>query len=188
MYQIGSTIVSRDILEKHFVCDLNKCKGNCCIYGESGAPLEDDEIPILQEIFPKIKPYMTAEGIAIVEQIGVYDIDFDNDKVTPLIGNSEDCAYSISEKGIVFCAIERAFMNREISFRKPISCHLYPIRITKYKAFEAVNFHNWKICEDAHKLGKKTGTPLYIFLKEPLIRKYGNDWYQQLSEANFKMF
>ena len=183
MVQIGSTIISPDIFEKRFVCNPAKCKGMCCVYGESGAPLGDDEIPVLREIYPKVKPYMTAAGIAAVEQQGVYVTDFDNDKVTPLIGNSEDCAYSCTEKDVVYCAIEKAFISGETGFRKPVSCHLYPIRITKYSAFEAVNYHPWNICNDALKLGEKKGTPLYVFLKEPLIRKYGAEWYEELCIA-----
>ena len=180
MIQIGQAIVSLDIFEKHFVCDLARCKGMCCVYGQSGAPLEDNEIDVLKEIYPKVKQYMTLAGIAVVEQQGVYDTDWDYDKVTPLIGNSEDCAYSYKEKGIVYCAIEKAFTNSEIDFRKPVSCHLYPIRITKYNDFEAVNYHQWDICRNS---GEKTGTPLYVLLKEPLIRKYGDKWYEELCIA-----
>ena len=183
MVQIGPAIVSLDILEQQFVCNLAKCKGMCCVYGESGAPLEENEVAILQEVYVKVKPYMTSAGIAVVEQQGVYDTDIDNDKVTPLLGESEDCVYACSEKGVVYCAIEKAFMNGDISFRKPVSCHLYPIRITKYNDFDAVNYHQWSICNDAIQLGEKTETPLYIFLKEPLIRKYGAEWHEQLCVA-----
>ncbi len=179
MIQIDRTIVSLDIIEKQFVCDLSKCKGMCCVYGQSGAPLEDQEIPILEEIYPHVKPYMTQEGIAVVEESGVYVTDFDDDKVTPLVG-VEDCVYACSENGVIYCAIEKAYLHHEINFRKPISCHLYPIRITKYSDFEAINYHQWDICHGALRLGKQTGTPLYVFLKEPLIRKYGSEWYEQL--------
>ena len=187
MIQIGGAIVSLDIFEKQFVCNLAKCKGMCCVYGESGAPLEDDEITILQELFPKVKPFMTTAGIAVVELQGVYDTDIDNDKVTPLIGNSEDCVYACKEKNLIYCAIEKAFIHGETEFRKPLSCHLYPIRITKYNDFEAVNYHPWKICIDALRLGKRKTTPLYVFLKEPLIRKYGAEWYEQLCQAAIQL-
>ena len=180
MVQIGTAILSPDIFEKQFVCNPPSCRGMCCVYGQSGAPLEDDEIEVLRAIYPKVKLYMTPAGIAAVEQQGVYITDSDDDKVTPLIGDSEDCAYACTEKGVTYCAIEKAFMNKEIGFRKPLSCHLYPIRITKYKTFEAVNYHQWDVCNEALRLGKKTGTPLYVFLKEPLIRKYGVGWYEQL--------
>ena len=183
MVQIDKAIVSLDIFEKQFVCDLTRCRGMCCVYGQSGAPLDDDEIPILNDIFPKVKPFMTHEGIAIVEKQGVFVTDFDNEKVTPLINNTEDCAFACTEKTTVFCAIEKAYIAGEIQFRKPVSCHLYPIRITKYNDFEAVNYHQWSVCDIALKLGKKLGTPLYVFLKEPLIRKYGAQWYGQLCQA-----
>ena len=185
MIKIGTAIVSLDIFEKYFVCDLAKCKGMCCIYGESGAPLEDDETDILEKIYPKVKRYMTRAGVAVVEKHGVYATDLDYDRVTPLIGNSEDCAYSCKEKDVVYCAIEKAFTNGEIGFRKPVSCHLYPIRITKYNDFEAVNYHHWNVCKNS---GEKTGTPLYIFLKEPLIRKYGSGWYEELCIAAKEKF
>jgi hypothetical protein len=126
---------------------------------------------------------MTPAGIEAVERLGVFDTDFDNDKVTPLIGNSEDCAYAFSRKDIVYCAIEKAFNEGRISFRKPVSCHLYPVRITKYDGFEAVNYHSWDVCRDALKAGKQKAVPLYVFLKEPLLRKYGADWYEQLCRA-----
>ena len=183
MIQIGNAIVSLDIFEKQFVCNLTKCKGMCCVYGDSGAPLEDEEIDILLEVLPKVKPYMTPAGIAAIEQQGVCCTDFDNEKVTPLIGDSEDCAYSCTHDNMVYCAIEKAYIHGEISFRKPVSCHLYPLRITKYDAFEAVNYHTWNICSDALKLGKRKKTSLYIFLKEPLIRKYGAQWYEELCQA-----
>jgi len=187
MLQIGSTIVSLDIIEKKFVCNLAKCKGMCCVYGDSGAPLYDDEIDILKEAYTKVKPYMTREGIEVVERMGVYATDFDNEKVTPLIGDSEECAFSFCEKGVHYCAIEKAFINGETDFRKPVSCHLYPVRITRFTDFEAVNYHQWRICEDANEYGKKKETPIFVFLKEPLIRKFGADWYGKLCRAATKL-
>ncbi|MDR3094084.1 MAG: DUF3109 family protein [Bacteroidales bacterium] len=180
MFQIGNAIVSRDIFEKKFVCDLRKCKGLCCVQGDSGAPLEEEEIAVLEEILPAVKPYMTSEGLAIVEKEGVFVTDSDGDKVTPLVGSKEDCVYSFYRKGCAYCAIEKAYNERKINFQKPVSCHLYPIRITRYTDFEAVNYHQWQICRDALATGEKTGTPLYVFLKEPLIRKYGKEWYEEL--------
>jgi hypothetical protein len=183
MVQIGNAIVSLDVFEKHFVCNLPQCKGMCCVYGTSGAPLEDAEIPILERIYHKVKPYMTPEGIDVIEKTGVFETDWDDDKVTPLVG-TEDCAYTCYVNGIIIgCAIEQAYHKGEIDFQKPVSCHLYPIRITRFRDFEAVNYHHWNICRDALKLGKKNGTPLYVFLKEPLTRKYGATWYEQLCVA-----
>jgi hypothetical protein len=141
--------------------------------------LEKDETAILERILPEVKPYMTPEGIATIEKEGVYVTDSDGDEVTPLIG-TDDCAYAFSHKGCVYCAIEKAYKKGEIDFPKPISCHLYPIRITRYDEFDAVNFHQWSICSDALSSGEKTGIPLYVFLKEPLIRKYGSEWYKEL--------
>ena len=183
MIQIGSTIVSLDIIEKRFFCDLSACKGICCVLGESGAPLEDDEIAVLQDIYPVVKPYMTKAGIDIVEKQGVYYVDVDGDKVTSLIGDSEDCVFVVAQNGISFCAIEKAFLNGIINFRKPLSCHLYPVRITKYPDFDAVNFHSLSHCKEAINVGMSRGIPLYVFLKEALIRKYGMQWYELLCEA-----
>jgi hypothetical protein len=182
MLQIGETIISLDILEKNFCCDLSKCKGYCCVHGDSGAPLKREEADQIKELYPLFKPFMRKEGVHAVEKNGCYTIDEDNDLVTPLV-NKEECAYVVFEKGIAKCAIEKAFEAKVISFQKPISCHLYPIRTTKYSAFEALNYHKWEICKPALEYGKKTATSLYVFLKEPLLREYGADWYSQLQIA-----
>ena len=179
MLQINDTILSFDIIERKFVCNLDKCKGACCIHGDSGAPLEESETIILDEIFPIVKKYMRKEGIDAVESQGAHVIDTDNDKVTPLI-NGEECAYVFFEQGIAKCAIEKAWTDGLIPFQKPLSCHLYPIRITKYTEFDALNYHKWEICKAALQLGKKTNTYLYNFLEQPLIRKYGKEWYEEL--------
>ena len=183
MIQIGSAIVSLDILEKRFFCNISVCKGQCCVCGDSGAPLEKNEINILQEIYPKIKPYMNEKGVEVVEKRGVYFTDVERETVTQLINNSEACVFAITEDSKVYCAIEKAFFAGEINFRKPLSCHLYPIRITKYDGFEAVNFHNWNICAQAAISEDKLAIPLYVFLREPLIRKFGDEWYKQLCVA-----
>jgi hypothetical protein len=182
MLQIENTILSLDILEKKFLCDLDKCKGACCVLGDSGAPLKDDEAQLLQVIFPSLKPYLRNEGIEAIEKQGAYVIDSDGDMVTPLVNNKE-CAYAIFEKGIAKCGIEKAFLDSRIDFQKPVSCHLYPIRVTKYSSFEALNYHQWEICQPARKLGVKKELPVYVFLKQPLVREYGEDWYKQLELA-----
>lgn len=182
MLQVDNTIVSFDIFEKKFVCDLEKCKGACCIHGDSGAPLEEDEKLILRKIYKKIKPYLREEGVKSVKDLGVFIKDADGDYVTPLV-NGKECAYVIFENGIAKCAIEKAYLDGKIEFKKPISCHLYPIRITKYKKFDAVNYHEWDICRDALKNGKSLDVNIFTFLKESLIRKYGQDWYEQLKYA-----
>jgi len=180
--QIGNAIVSLDVIEKKFICDFGKCKGVCCIEGDSGAPLDEDEKTILEEIYPDIKEYLTDKGIEEIEKQGTSVIDADGDLVTPII-NDKECVYTIFENGAALCGIEKAFLDGKINYHKPISCSLYPIRIEKYPEFDAVNYNKWTICAPARELGFKMGTPVYKFLKEPLIRKYGEDWYKELEYA-----
>ena len=183
MIQIDDKLISEDLFSEEFVCNLAKCKGICCVEGDAGAPLDEDETKILDEIYPKIKPYLRPEGIQAIEEQGTYTLDFEGDLVTPLVNNAE-CAYVIfDEKGYTKCAIEKAYEDGVINWQKPISCHLYPIRITEYSNFSAINYHEWDICSDACTLGKELGVKVYQFLKKPLIRKYGEEFYQTLSEA-----
>jgi len=183
MIQIDDKLISEDLFSEEFVCNLAKCKGICCVEGDAGAPLDEDETKILDEIYPKIKPYLRPEGIQAIEEQGTYTLDFEGDLVTPLVNNAE-CAYVIfDEKGYTKCAIEKAYEDGVIDWQKPISCHLYPIRITEYSNFSAINYHEWDICSDACTLGKELGVKVYQFLKKPLIRKYGENFYQTLSEA-----
>ena len=183
MIQIDDKLISEDLFSEEFVCNLAKCKGICCVDGDAGAPLDEDETKILDEIYPKIKSYLRPEGIQAIEEQGTYTLDFEGDLVTPLVNNAE-CAYVIfDEKGYTKCAIEKAYEDGIIDWQKPISCHLYPIRITEYSNFSAINYHEWDICSDACTLGKELGVKVYQFLKKPLIRKYGEEFYQTLSEA-----
>ena len=183
MIQIDDKLISEDLFSEEFVCNLAKCKGICCVEGDAGAPLDEDETKILDEIYPKIKSYLRPEGIQAIEEQGSYTLDFEGDLVTPLVNNAE-CAYVIfDEKGYTKCAIEKAYEDGVIDWQKPISCHLYPIRITEYSNFSAINYHEWDICSDACTLGKELGVKVYQFLKKPLIRKYGEEFYQTLSEA-----
>ena len=183
MIQIDDKLISEDLFSEEFVCNLAKCKGICCVEGDAGAPLDEEETHILDEIYPKIKSYLRPEGIQAIEEQGTYTLDFEGDLVTPLVNNAE-CAYVIfDEKGYTKCAIEKAYEDGVIDWQKPISCHLYPIRITEYSNFSAINYHEWDICSDACTLGKELGVKVYQFLKKPLIRKYGEDFYQTLSEA-----
>ena len=183
MIQIDDKLISEDLFSEEFVCNLAKCKGICCVEGDAGAPLDEDETKILDEIYPKIKSYLRPEGIQAIEEQGTYTLDFEGDLVTPLVNNAE-CAYVIfDEKGYTKCAIEKAYEDGVIDWQKPISCHLYPIRITEYSNFSAINYHEWDVCSDACTLGKELGVKVYQFLKKPLIRKYGEDFYQTLSEA-----
>ncbi len=182
MLRIDDTIISRDLLEKKFKCNLKKCRGTCCVYGDSGAPLEEEEVQILEDIYPFVKPYMRQEGIEAVEKIGTSMTDKDGDLVTPLIDGKE-CAYTQLINGIYLCAIEAAFMDGKIKFPKPISCHLFPVRTKKFTDFTAVNYEQWSICRDARKLGEEENVEVWVFLKEPLIRKFGKEWYKQLEIA-----
>ncbi|MDV3309073.1 MAG: DUF3109 family protein [Cyclobacteriaceae bacterium] len=183
MIKVGDVLVSDEIRDREFVCNLEKCKGACCVEGDYGAPLEVEELAILRDIYPKIKSYLTEKGIKTIEAEGTHVVDPEGDYATPVIKGRE-CVYShYDEKGILKCAIEEAHKDGKISFRKPISCHLYPIRITKKKGFEAVNYHKWHICSPACTLGRQLQVPLYKFLKEPLIRKYGEAWYEELVHA-----
>ncbi len=183
MFQLGKTIVSEEIIKKDFVCNLNACKGACCIDGDAGAPLHEDETHILKKIYPKVKSFLRQEGIDAIEQQGTYITTEHGDLETPLI-NGADCAYVIfDEKNVALCAIEEAYNQGEIDWKKPVSCHLYPIRVTDYTEFSGVNYHRWQICDDACELGEKLGVPVYKFVKEALIRKFGKDWYAELEKV-----
>ncbi len=183
MIKVGEVLVSDDIKTVEFVCHLEKCKGACCVEGDLGAPLEEDELPIMHQIQDAVAPYLTPEGKAAIAAQGPYILDEDGDFSTPTIAGKE-CAYAhYDTKGILKCGIEQAYLDGKVLFRKPISCHLYPIRITKKKGFEAVNYHKWGICADACKLGRSLEVPLYKFLKDPLVRKYGEGWYTDLVKA-----
>lgn len=180
MLKVGEVLVSDDIKEVEFVCHLEKCKGACCVEGELGAPLEEDELKVLESIQEEVKPYLSREGLKALKRQGAYVLDEDGDWSTPTIGGKE-CAYAIyDDQGVLKCGIEQAYLDGKTKFRKPISCHLYPIRITKKKNFEAVNYHKWSICSAACAYGKALQVPLYKFLKDPLIRKYGKAWYKEL--------
>lgn len=181
MLIVDDCIISDNLADVRFCCDIKQCKGACCVDGDCGAPLDADEIPILEGIYPVVKPYMTAEGIAVVESEGVSAIDVDKLPCTPLV-NSRECAYAIVENGITLCAIEKAYRDGKTDFPKPISCHLYPVRIEDFGEFKAVNYHEWDICRCAVAKGKSEGKPLYQYLQVPLVRRFGQQWYDELVE------
>jgi len=182
MVRIEDTIFSLDILEKKFRCELTECKGNCCRYGDSGAPLSQEEVLILARIWPVIKEYMRPEGIAVIEEKGTSVRDFDNEYVTPLI-NNEECAYTIMAGDIFLCAIEKAWSEGKIPFRKPLSCHLFPVRMKKFSDFRAANYQELEICAPARRSGEKNGIFVYTFLEEPLRRALGDAVYDDLCLA-----
>lgn len=184
MIAIDNKLISDDVVEAQFVCDLNKCKGGCCEDGDAGAPLEKDELAKLKGFYNKITPYMTNEGLKEVERKGLYYYDPEFGWVTPTI-NGQICAYGFrDESGIIKCAIEKAYLNGEIEWKKPISCHLFPIKITKSKEDPDLEYVNYEpredLCKAACSLGKKLKVPTYVFLKEALIRKYGKEFYETL--------
>jgi Protein of unknown function (DUF3109) len=182
MILIDNTVISDDIAEQFFVCDLAQCKGACCVEGDLGAPLAEEELALLEESYEVVKPYLSAEGIAEIEKQGLYIKDWEGDFSTPTIADRE-CAFAIyDDRGILKCGIEQAYFAGKTTFRKPISCHLYPIRITKYDQYDALNYDRWHICSAACSHGDALKVPVYKFLKEPLIRHYGENWYKQLEK------
>mgnify|MGYP001442731444 FL=1 len=183
MIQVDDKIISFEVFEKQFVCDLSACKGACCVEGDAGAPLADKELDVLPNIYNEVKSYMRTEGIAEIEKQGFFVLDGDGDKTTPLVKNKE-CAFVVfDENNIAKCSIEQAYNDGKINFKKPISCHLFPIRIKEYRDFDAVNYEAINICKPACFCGESLRVPVYRFLKEPLIRLYGEEWYDKLTEA-----
>lgn len=183
MLQIKDTLVSLDVIERFFICNLEKCLGECCIEGDAGAPLEEDERVKIQEILPVIWDDFTPAAKSVIEKQGVAYIDEEGDLVTSIV-NGKDCVFTCYEQdGVCKCAIEKAYKEGKTDFYKPISCHLYPIRCKRYADFTAVNYNRWKICKAAEVLGRQEKIRVYEFLKVPLIRKFGKIWYDELAEA-----
>ncbi len=180
MITIQGTMVSEEIIEKNFVCELNACKGACCVEGDAGAPLESTEVNRLSSLYPVIKAFLREEGIKAIEAVGTHVVDLEGDYTTPCVDGNKECAYTVFESGKAQCGIEKAYLAGAIPFRKPISCHLYPIRITQYPEFDVLNYDRWSICSPACSLGDALKIPIYVFLKEALLRKYGEEWYEEL--------
>jgi len=182
MIQIGDKVVSRELFTNHFICHLEKCEGNCCVFGDSGAPLEHEETKVLEANLDTLKLFMRAEGIRAVNDSGAWVVDNDGDSVTPLVGR-EECAYVVFEDGIAKCAIEKAYEAGSVDFQKPVSCHLYPIRVSKLNKGIALNYHRWSICEPARILGREKGLPVFRFLRGAIIRVYGEDFYNEMEQV-----
>lgn len=188
MIIIDDKYISDEVVEEQFVCNLNACKGACCVAGDCGAPLDKQELKTLKKIYPAIKPYLRAEGIAEIEKTGYHTIDNEYGYVTPIV-NGGICAYAtVDENGITGCGIEKAYNDGKVDFKKPISCHLYPIRIKKYDTWEAVNYDRWDICKAACKNGKALKVPVYRFLRDAIIRAYGTEFYEVLDKIAKKSF
>ncbi len=183
MIHIGDTLVSLDVIESQFLCDVAACKGACCfVEAASGAPLEKGEMTELKKVLPVVWDDLSPEAQAVINTQGVAYIDTDGEDVVSIV-DGKDCVFTCyDETGVCKCAIDKAYREGRTTIQKPISCHLYPIRISRYETFRAVNYHRWKICKPAEVLGRKEGLPLYKFLKEPLIRKFGKDWYNELDK------
>ena len=183
MIQIQNTLLSDDIFEERFICDLCKCKGECCVEGESGAPITKEEFQEIEGILSEIWNDLSPKAQEVINKQGIAYTDYDGELVTSLV-NGKECVFTYFDAdGICKCAIDNAYREGRISVRKPVSCHLYPIRLTEYSDFTAVNYHRWSICEPAVRLGRKEGIPLYRFLREPLTRKFGEEWYNEVCEA-----
>lgn len=181
MLQIQDTLVSLDLVERFFCCDLDKCLGECCIEGDAGAPITEDERKTIERVLPEVWDYLLPAAKRAIEEEGTAYYDEEGDLVTQIV-EGKNCVYSCySEDGKCLCAFEKAYREGKIDFYKPISCHLYPVRIKEYADFTAVNYHRWKICKCAEVLGRAQGIRVYQFLKEPLIRRFGQEWYDELA-------
>ncbi|MBT3173704.1 MAG: DUF3109 family protein [Lentimicrobiaceae bacterium] len=179
MIIVDNILVSDEIKDVFFECSLTACKGECCVAGDAGAPLDEEEISTLEDDVDEIMPYMSEKGKQVIKENGVFEYDVDGTYVTPLV-NDEECAFVYFKDDISFCSIEKAYNDGKIGFHKPISCHLYPVRLSKVGNSIAINYHRWDICSPAIIAGKKAGIPLYEYLKIPLIRRFGDDWYKNL--------
>lgn len=183
MVQIDDVVVSLDVFREKFICNLDACKGQCCIEGDAGAPLEEEEVAELEKVLPVIWDQLSPQAREIIDRQGVCYTDQDGDLVTSIV-NGKDCVFTCyDEKGCCYCAIEKAYRDGKVDFYKPVSCHLYPIRVGNYGPYKAVNYHRWDVCKAAVILGQKENVPVYKFLKEPLIRKFGQAWYNEMESV-----
>ena len=180
LVEVGDKIVSTQLFERKFVCDLNACKGACCIEGDAGAPLTLEEVDILEENIDTIKPFMLPEGLAAIANSGVFYMDDENEPVTTLV-NGKECAFVyFDDQGVTKCAVEKAHSLGKLDFKKPISCHLYPIRVMRFNELTALNYNEWDICKPACACGEQLNVPVYKFLKEPIERAFGTCFFKEL--------
>ena len=188
MIEINNILISDEILEERFTCDLSQCKGACCIQGEEGAPLKEKESKILKKILPKVSPYLSKKGNEALIKKGAVIINKDNELKTPLIYDEGPCAYVVFENNIAKCGIEKAYEDGIINFKKPISCHLYPIRESSFNMHTTINYDRWVICNKACTLGQKLKIPVFQFLKDALIRRFGSSFYNELYDVYESLF
>ena len=183
MIQIQDVIVSLDIFREKFLCDLDACKGECCVEGDAGAPVELDEVARLEEVLPVVWDDLSPAAREVIDRQGVVYPDRDGELVTSIV-DGKNCVFTChDERGCCYCAIEKACREGRVGFYKPVSCHLYPIRVGDYGPYKALNYHRWDVCRAAVLRGEKEDVPVYRFLKEPLIRRFGTEWYHQLEIA-----
>jgi hypothetical protein len=183
MIVVGNKLLSEDIFDVQFSCDISACKGACCVEGSGGAPLTEKECAILDDIFEDVKPYLREEGLDVIKEKGLFAIGQDGTLETPLI-DGRACVYStISSSGNLLCGIEQAHQDGKTKWKKPLSCHLYPIRVKELIDFTALNYHKWSICDSALSCGVARQTTILEFCKEPLIRAFGKEWYDEAEET-----
>lgn len=183
MLQIQDKLVSLDVAERYFCCDLEKCLGECCIEGDAGAPITEDELQKLKELTPVVWPYLLPAAQKRIDEAGVGYIDEEGDLVTQIV-DGRNCVFTTyGPGGMCLCALEKAYREGKTNWRKPASCALYPLRVKEYDSFTAINYHRWKICRAAEVLGRAKGLRLFQSMKEPLIEQYGQEWYDELEMA-----
>lgn len=187
LIEVKDKVVSTQIFDRKFVCDLGACKGACCIEGDAGAPLTIEEVDVLEENLDVIKPYMRKKGIEAVDKTGVFYMDQDNEPVTTLVNGAECAFVYFDANGITKCSVEQAYLDGKLEFKKPISCHLYPIRTKVFKDFTALNYDEWKICKPACECGEKLDVPVFKFLKEPIIRAFGEEFFEELKVIDLEL-
>ncbi|MEC8090066.1 MAG: DUF3109 family protein [Bacteroidota bacterium] len=186
MFQLGDTLVSEDLLKEHFACDLSQCKGACCVEGEAGAPLSAEEVQQLAKDYDAIDPFLDEAGRKAIAAQGTSIVAKDKSLETPLVDDAA-CAYAtFDERGWAHCGIEKAHQSGAVDWKKPISCHLYPVRVKDYSVFTAVNYHRWQICSAGCANGKQMQMPLYRFVAEALQKKFGTDWFGELERVASK--
>lgn len=183
MLDIQNTLVSLDFVERYFCCDLDSCLGECCIDGDAGAPITEEEDRKIRELLPLVWDDLLPSAQREIEENGTSYVDSEGDLVTQIV-DGKNCVFTTYDKnGMCLCALEKAYREGRTDFYKPVSCHLYPARIKEYDGFTAVNYHRWKICKSAEQLGRKLDVRLYQFLEGPLTAHFGKEWYDELKMA-----